>query len=742
MERHAHAPCGQASPDLTRIEDALDCEGLGLDDVRQILASSFVGAILLDGDLNIRFFTQDIRPMFNMLRSDVGRPLADFRPMKDDPGLMDDARRVLARSAVVDRTVAAEDGRRLLRRIVPLLLREGGIGGVIVTLTDITRHTAHVDALQTSRLVAECEALAKSRSLAAASHDLRQPLQSLVLLQGLLDQVVTDPAGTGLLRRFERTLHAMAVMLDALLSTSQIEAGTRAPRRIAFSMSCMLSDLRDDFADAAQAKGVSLRMRLGSVWRETPVFSDPSLLEQMIRNLFGNALKYTASGKILIGCRRRADHIRIEVWDTGIGIEADQLAHIFDVFYQVANPTRDVRLGLGLGLAIVRRLAGLLGCVVSARSWPGRGSVFAITVPHAPADATTPLPRQGIPAVQPDHRCKVMIVDNDPDVLSLLTQSLEAQGYLVRAAPDGASAMRLAAQEAIRPDILLTDYHLVHGMDGLHLLAGLRALLRHPLPGIVLTGDVSPQAVAALDGADHVRLSKPVDPADLIHVMEALCPPAPTDPDGLATDRGQASVVHIVAGQAHVRTSLRDVLEAYGHHVKEYSGGAMFLAAYRPGGEGCLLVDANVPGLSEPDLLEALRARHDSLPVIAMTGHDDIALGIAAMRAGAWDCLEKPAGRIDVLACVHRALNRSHETVSTDQTHAGAVASVAALTRRQKTVMAMVLAGLPSKNIAADLGISQRTVENHRAEIMLRMGVKSIPDLVRKAEEARKRKAP
>ena len=193
---------------------------------------------------------------------------------------------------------------------------------------------------------AELATIAKSRFLAAASHDLRQPLQTLALLQGLLAKTVEGERAQKLVTRLDDTLGAMSGMLNTLLDINQIEAGTVHAEKVAFPINGLLDRLRDEFAYHAQAKRISLRV----VPCGLSINSDPRLLEQMIRNLLSNALKYTRQGKVLIGCRRHGAMLSIEVWDTGIGIPADEIEAIFEEYHQLDNPARERSRGLGLGL--------------------------------------------------------------------------------------------------------------------------------------------------------------------------------------------------------------------------------------------------------------------------------------------------------------------------------------------------------------------------------------------------------
>jgi len=248
---------------------------------------------------------------------------------------------------------------------------------ILLAIEDITERKQNTEALEAAKRQAEQANLGKSRFLAAASHDLRQPLQTISLLHEMLARKLKDDATLGLVGRLDETVSTMSSMLDTLLDINQLEAGIVRREMVGFPINAVLERLRTQFTFHAAAR------HLG--WRVVPsslrVHSDPHLLEQMIRNLLSNAVKYTNKGKILLGCRRRGDKVRIEVWDSGIGIPEEELEAIFAEFHQLNNPARERSKGLGLGLAIVERLADLLGHAIDVRSRPGKGSVFAVEVP-------------------------------------------------------------------------------------------------------------------------------------------------------------------------------------------------------------------------------------------------------------------------------------------------------------------------------------------------------------------------
>src|SRR3984885_6485411 len=206
-------------------------------------------------------------------------------------------------------------------------------------------------------------------SLPPGSHDLRQPLQTLALLQGLLAKLVEGERAQKLITRLDETLNAMSGMLNTLLDINQIEAGIVQAEMATFPIDDLLCRLRDEFTYHAHASRLGLRVVPCSL----SVHSDPRLLEQMVRNLLSNALKYTKRGKVLLGCRRHEGMLSIEVWDTGIGIRNEELQEIFEEFHQIDNAARERSRGLGLGLSIVQRLGNLLGHRVRGRSQPGKG---------------------------------------------------------------------------------------------------------------------------------------------------------------------------------------------------------------------------------------------------------------------------------------------------------------------------------------------------------------------------------
>ena len=707
-------------------------------DLQNILYSTDVATLFLDTALHIRFFTPATKSLFNVIPSDVGRPLADLNSLAADAALPSDARTVLLNQLPIEREIESNGGIWFVRRILPYRTHDNGVEGVVITFTDITERKHIAKALEAATRQAELANVAKSRFLAAASHDLRQPLQTIALLHGLLAKAVEGERAHKLVVRLDHTLGAMSSMLDTLLDINQIEAGTVCAEKISFPINDLLESLGNEFTYLAQAEGLRLRMVPCSLW----IHSDPHLLEQMIRNLLSNALKYTRHGGVLLGCRRRGGGLSIEIWDTGIGIPEDEQLAIFEEYHQLDNAARERGRGLGLGLSIVQRLGNLLNHPVRVHSHPGKGSVFSITV-RLPSAGGSPPP--DCPPRHLDHgvidtvrrASKILIIEDDPEVRELLEILLTDEGHRTLSAPDGVTALDLVTRGPVRPDLVLSDYNLPNGMDGLKVVAKLREILHSQLPVIILTGDISTETLRSIASQNCLQLNKPVKPLELTRAIQSLLPkeparpPAPSSPE--APQDSGAAIIFVVDDDQGIRDALRSVLEDDGRIVEDYGDCESFLAAYRPGRESCLLIDAYLPGMSGLELLQRLRQAGHKLPAIMITGDSDVPMAVCAMKAGAMDFIEKPVGRHDLLASVERALEQSRDTGKLLAWRDCAATHVATLTPRQRQIMDLVLAGHPSKNIAADLGISQRTVENHRASIMKRTGSKSLPALARVA---------
>ncbi len=357
---------------------------------------------------------------------------------------------------------------------------------------------------------------AKTRFLAAASHDLRQPMHALALFVGQLRHAVAEdrPVLATLVPRIEASVDALRELLDALLDLSKLDAGALAPERESFALGPLLERVARQFAPAADAKGLALRVARTSV----AVESDPRLLERIVLNLVANAVRYTPRGGLLLGCRRRgAGEVDIVVADTGIGIATEDLPRVFQEFYQVDS--RDRGQGLGLGLAIVERLVRLLGHTLSVRSVPGRGSVFAVRV--ALASAVPSLRPAATAPASPGMElagCRVLVVDDDSASRDAMRGLLERWGCSVTTAADRAAA--IAAAAAAAPDAVICDLRLRADDCGLGVIAALEERYGQARARILVTGDMASEATREAGLRGVAVLHKPTPPAKLRALLE------------------------------------------------------------------------------------------------------------------------------------------------------------------------------------------------------------------------------
>lgn len=371
--------------------------------------------------------------------------------------------------------------------------------------------------LAAQRQAAEAAVQAKSRFLAAASHDLRQPLHALSLLVAALKERLTSNDTLHLARQIEASALAMQTLLNGLLDLSRLDAGVVQANPQCFPLMRLLQGLQRQYAPIAAEKGLTLQVRPTQAWVQT----DPVLLERILGNLLANAIRYTDSGWVALGTRLEQDHLRVEVWDTGPGIPPAYQERIFEEYFQLQNPERARDKGLGLGLAIVARLARLLGTPINLDSTPGRGSCFSLRLPICAPQAQTPEP-EGPPTGTALQDALVAFIDDDPGILEAMVLLLDEWGVEVAAGTDVAQVQADLAQLGRRPDVIVADYRLGGGCTGIEAIAALRRAFGADIPALLVTGDTAPETIRAIQASGLPVLHKPLKPAKLRALLAHL----------------------------------------------------------------------------------------------------------------------------------------------------------------------------------------------------------------------------
>ncbi len=374
----------------------------------------------------------------------------------------------------------------------------------------IERLRVETNKAQEAHKEAELANLAKTKFLAAASHDLRQPIHAQGLFIDVLSHTPLSPHQSEVLASTRSAWLATSDMLNTLLDFSRIEAGVVRPIVRPFHLQNLLHTIENDLAPLADAKGLVYRSRETTV----AVDSDATLVEMILRNLVSNAIRYTEHGGVLVACRKHGLGVAVEIWDTGIGIAQADQQDIFSEFHQLGNPERDRNKGLGLGLAIAQGLANALGHDLTMASRPGHGSVFRLTLPVAHAMVIkAPSP----PVGRHLERQRVLVIDDDAAVRSAMAQLLQSWGCQCDTADSIEEA--LISAHLARPDILISDYRLRELRTGAQAIAELRAFLGPHTPALMITGDTAPERLREALASGILLLHKPVKPEQLYQAM-------------------------------------------------------------------------------------------------------------------------------------------------------------------------------------------------------------------------------
>ncbi|HVE05867.1 MAG TPA: hybrid sensor histidine kinase/response regulator [Paraburkholderia sp.] len=372
-----------------------------------------------------------------------------------------------------------------------------------------------------ARREAEAANRAKSQFLAAASHDLRQPLHALGLFAAGLGSVVREPAALPIVGKINDCIETLEELFNKLLDISKLDAGVVQPVLSHFPIEAVFSRLRVEYEPLAMEKGVTLRIAAS----KAHAFSDAILLEQILRNLIANAIRYTpCGGRVLVGCRRRARKLRLQVWDTGIGIPTHQTERIFEEFYQLGNPERDRRKGLGLGLAIVKRTAKLLGAEVHVASEPQSGSVFSFEIPVGNAPRLTAAHGVSSEAVSTGavEGSLIAVVDDEPEILDGMHTLLSQWGCETVCTETLEEATQGLIRHARRPDAFLVDYRLREGVSGISVIQDLQARFGTDIPAVIITGETAPDSLREVSGSGYQQIHKPLAPARLYQLLSEL----------------------------------------------------------------------------------------------------------------------------------------------------------------------------------------------------------------------------
>ncbi|XXE52156.1 PAS domain-containing protein [Pseudomonas sp. R1-15] len=448
--------------------------------------------------------------------------------------------------------------RYMLRSYVPNRLANGEVVGIFVLIRDITERRRTAEALhqayqnleqrvqertvelttlndqllreidersrvelrlREAKREAERANLSKTKFLAAVSHDLLQPLNAARLFTSALLERREPVANAQLVRNVSNSLQDVENLLGTLVDISKLDAGVIKADVAPFALSELLDTLAAEYLQVARSEGLALRFVPCSVL----VRSDIQLLARILRNLLSNAIRYTPSGRVVLGCRRHGNRVSIEVWDSGIGIAQDRLEEIFQEFKRgdVQRPDQDR--GLGLGLAIVEKIAGILGHPIQVRSWPGQGSVFAIEVPLS---ATAPKPLACLdmsePMLERLRGARVWVLDNDAAICAGMRTLLEGWGCRVVTALSEQDLARQVDDYRAEADLLIADYHLDHDQNGMDAVAGINACRTSPIPAMMITANYSNELKQQIRERGHTLMHKPVRPMKLKIAMSHL----------------------------------------------------------------------------------------------------------------------------------------------------------------------------------------------------------------------------
>jgi signal transduction histidine kinase/CheY-like chemotaxis protein len=393
------------------------------------------------------------------------------------------------------------------------------LGALVAQFNGMASRLQETHAMQETRIAERTRDLAraneaKTRFLAAASHDLRQPIHALALFVGQLRGAGSAEERERLYGKVERSVEALNELLDAVLDLSKLDVGAVSAQPRPMALQGLLSRLSAEFAPSAEAKGLAITLVPTSLW----VRSDPVLLQRILLNVISNALRYTAEGRILVGCRRRGDEVDVVVADTGAGIDPRHLPHVFEEFYRAAPAQGEASRGLGLGLAIVRRLAALLGHRVRIASTPGKGTVVRISMPRAQAQAQAVVAAPVIADVL--RGVRVLVIDDEAEARDAMQGLLAQWGCEAAAAATGDEAVALSRRQC--PEVVLCDLRLAGDETGVQVVERVQHVCGAAIACAFITGESTPEVLARARATGRAVAFKPMTPGRLRAILEHL----------------------------------------------------------------------------------------------------------------------------------------------------------------------------------------------------------------------------
>jgi signal transduction histidine kinase/CheY-like chemotaxis protein len=372
--------------------------------------------------------------------------------------------------------------------------------------------------LQNAKEDADRANKAKSVFLASASHDLRQPLNAMQMYIAALKTKVNDEEVLKIIEDINSVSASTARLLNALLDVSELEVGAIKPRYEEFPINNIFTSIFQSFSPLAKDKGLQFRIVPSSIF----VKSDPDLLERILGNFMSNAIRYTQSGSVMIGCRRRDNMVSIEVWDTGCGISDNQMSSIFEDFYQIENKERDRSKGLGLGLALAKRLSISLNHKIESKSWLGSGSSFSVLV-EIGKENSSDNKLENITNIMDLSGVKVLLVEDDIDVLKSTKQLLESWGCIVSSGRDQEEIKNVIGSDGyLLPDIIVADNRLPGDASGIDVVKLVQKDLESLIPSVIVTGDVERGHVQSITDQGFPVLLKPIQPAKFRAILSHL----------------------------------------------------------------------------------------------------------------------------------------------------------------------------------------------------------------------------